>query len=98
MILDSNLLSSFSNRQVVISRSSIMTDYCDVANVIAKTSWLCNLLHELHTSPTKATIMYYDKANFYISSNLLEYQQTIHIEFGIHFVRDLASLSQLEFF
>nr|GEW23915.1 hypothetical protein [Tanacetum cinerariifolium] len=32
--------------------------YCGVANAIAETCWLCNLLHELHSPLSSATLVY----------------------------------------
>ncbi|GKB44495.1 ribonuclease H-like domain-containing protein [Tanacetum coccineum] len=47
--LDNNLLSWSSKRQPTLSRSSAETGYLGVANAVAETWWLRNLLHELHT-------------------------------------------------
>nr|GEX93136.1 putative reverse transcriptase, RNA-dependent DNA polymerase [Tanacetum cinerariifolium] len=49
VFLGNNLLSWSSKRQFTISRSSAEAEYRGVANAVAETCWLCNLLRELHT-------------------------------------------------
>ncbi|GKG54133.1 ribonuclease H-like domain-containing protein, partial [Tanacetum coccineum] len=51
-----------------------------VANAVAETCWLRNLLRELHTP---------------LSSNPVQHQRTKHIEIDIHFVRDLVASGQV---
>ncbi|GKB33094.1 ribonuclease H-like domain-containing protein [Tanacetum coccineum] len=43
---------------VTLSRSSVEAEYCGVANVVAETTWLQNLLLELHAPLTTATLVY----------------------------------------
>nr|GFC41747.1 ribonuclease H-like domain-containing protein [Tanacetum cinerariifolium] len=57
-------------------------EYRGVANVVAETCWIRNLLCELHTHLSSATIVYYDN-------------RTKHIEIDIHFVRDLVATGQV---
>ncbi|GKG53872.1 ribonuclease H-like domain-containing protein, partial [Tanacetum coccineum] len=38
-------------------------EYRDVGNVVAETCWLRNLLRELHTPLTSATLVYCDNVN-----------------------------------
>lgn len=49
VFLGDNLVSWSSKRQLTVSRSSIEAVYREVANVVAETCWLRNLLRELHT-------------------------------------------------
>ncbi|GKA52495.1 ribonuclease H-like domain-containing protein [Tanacetum coccineum] len=49
VFLGNNLLSWSSKRQPMLSRSSEKAEYNGVANAVAETCWLSNLLHELHT-------------------------------------------------
>ncbi|KAJ9536818.1 hypothetical protein OSB04_un000042 [Centaurea solstitialis] len=71
-------------------------EYRGVANTIAETSWLRNLLRELHHAPTKATIVYCDNVSaIYMSSNPVQHQRTKHIEIDIHFVRDKVALGHV---
>nr|GFA50357.1 putative heat shock protein 70 family [Tanacetum cinerariifolium] len=90
-----NLLFWSSKRQQTISRSSVEAEYRGVANVVAKTAWLRNLLRELHSSLSTATLVYYDNVSTtYLSANPVQHQRTKHIEIDIHFVRDLVTASQ----
>ncbi|GJR30202.1 ribonuclease H-like domain-containing protein [Tanacetum coccineum] len=49
VFLGDNLLSWSAKRQVTLSRSSAEAEYRGVANVVAETAWIRNLLLELHT-------------------------------------------------
>nr|GFC04338.1 hypothetical protein [Tanacetum cinerariifolium] len=67
-------------------------EYRGVANVVAETAWLRNLLRELHSLFSAATLVYYDNVSAtYLSANPVQHQRTRHIEIDIHFVRDLYS-------
>ncbi|GJU72664.1 ribonuclease H-like domain-containing protein [Tanacetum coccineum] len=59
-------------------------EYRDVANDVAETCWLRNLLHELHTPLSSATLVYCDNVGVvYLSFN------------PVHFVRDLVTAGQI---
>ncbi|GJX11728.1 ribonuclease H-like domain-containing protein [Tanacetum coccineum] len=58
VFLGDNLLSWSAKRQHTISRSSAEAEYRGVANVVAKTAWIRNLLHELHSPLLTATLVY----------------------------------------
>ncbi|GJX19198.1 ribonuclease H-like domain-containing protein [Tanacetum coccineum] len=91
-----NLLSWSSKRQHTISRSSAEAEYCGVANVVAETAWLCNLLRELHTPLLSATLVYCDNVStIYMTANLVQHNRTKHIEIDIHFVRDMVARGQV---
>nr|GEY85778.1 ribonuclease H-like domain-containing protein [Tanacetum cinerariifolium] len=78
-------------RQFTISRSSAEAEYRGVANAVAETRWLRNLLRELHTPLSTATLVYCDNVSaFYLFSNPVQHQRMKHIEIDIHFVRDLV--------
>ncbi|KAJ9546350.1 hypothetical protein OSB04_018893 [Centaurea solstitialis] len=94
--LGDNIISWSSKRQGVVSRSSAEAEYRGVANTIAETSWIRNLLRELHRAPTKATVVYCDNVSaIYMSSNPVQHQRTKHIEIDIHFVRDKVALGHV---
>ncbi|GJU76683.1 ribonuclease H-like domain-containing protein [Tanacetum coccineum] len=91
VFLGNNLLSWSSKRQPTLSRSSAEAEYHGVANVVAETCWIRNLLRELHTPLSSATIVYCDNVSVvYLSSNPVQHQRTKHIEIDIHFVRDFG--------
>ncbi|GJZ61626.1 ribonuclease H-like domain-containing protein [Tanacetum coccineum] len=79
---------------VTLSRSSVEAEYHGVANVVAETAWLRNLLLELHALITTATLVYCDNA-VYLSTNPVQHQRTKHIEIDIHFVRDYVASGQV---
>nr|GEX87242.1 ribonuclease H-like domain-containing protein [Tanacetum cinerariifolium] len=64
-------------------------EYCEVVNAIAETSWIRNLLRELHTLLFTATFVYCDNVcAVYMYANPEQHQCTKHIEIDIHFVHD----------
>ncbi|GJX46966.1 ribonuclease H-like domain-containing protein [Tanacetum coccineum] len=70
-------------------------EYRGVANAVAETCWLRNLLRELHTPLSSATLVYCDNvSDVYLSYNPVQHQRTKHIEIDILFVRDLVAAGQ----
>nr|GEX44724.1 NBS-containing resistance-like protein [Tanacetum cinerariifolium] len=70
VFLGDNLLTWSSKCQDTLSRSSAKAEYRGVANVVAETSWICNLLYEIHTSLFTATLVYCDNVSaVYMSAN-----------------------------
>lgn len=93
VFLGSNLLSWSSKRQGTISRSSAEAEYRDMANVVAETNWLHNLLCELLYPSLTGTLVYYDNVSVvYLSNNSVQHQRTKYIVVDIHFVRDKVAL------
>nr|GEV94652.1 ribonuclease H-like domain-containing protein [Tanacetum cinerariifolium] len=77
-------------------RSTSEAEYRDVANAVAETCWLRNLLRELHTLLSSATLVYRDNVSaVYLSFNPVQHQRTKHIEIDIHFVRDFVAAGQV---
>ncbi|GJX48729.1 ribonuclease H-like domain-containing protein [Tanacetum coccineum] len=60
VFLGNNLLSWSSKRQLTLPRSSAKAYYYGVPNVVAEICWLRNLLRELHTPLSSATLVYGD--------------------------------------
>nr|GFA03183.1 ribonuclease H-like domain-containing protein [Tanacetum cinerariifolium] len=56
VFLGNNLLSWSSKRQPTLSRSSAKAEYRGVANAVAETCWIRNLLRELHTHLSSALL------------------------------------------
>nr|GEZ99454.1 ribonuclease H-like domain-containing protein [Tanacetum cinerariifolium] len=70
-------------------------EYHGVANVVAETCWIRNLLRELHTPLSSATIVYCDNVSaVYLSFNSVQHQCTKHIEIDIYFFWDLVATGQ----
>ncbi|GJY30647.1 ribonuclease H-like domain-containing protein [Tanacetum coccineum] len=81
---------------VTLSRSSAEAEYRGVANVVAETAWIRNLLCELHAPLFTATLVYCDNVSVvYMSANPVQHQRTKHIEIDIHFVRDFVASGQV---
>ncbi|XP_071719047.1 uncharacterized mitochondrial protein AtMg00810-like [Rutidosis leptorrhynchoides] len=91
VFLGNNLLSWSSKRQHTPSRSSTEVEYRVVANAVAETRWIRNLLRELHCPLSTVTLVYCDNVSaVYMSENPVQHQRTKHIEIDIHFVKDLV--------
>nr|GFB95442.1 ribonuclease H-like domain-containing protein [Tanacetum cinerariifolium] len=60
VFLGNNLLSWSSKLQPTLSRFSAEAEYRGVTNAVAETCWIRNLLRELHTPLSSATIVYCD--------------------------------------
>ncbi|GJW26610.1 ribonuclease H-like domain-containing protein [Tanacetum coccineum] len=96
VFLGNNLLSWSSKRQPTLSCSSAEAEYCGVANAVAETCWLRNLLRELHTPLSFAALVCCDNVSaVYLSCNPVQHQHTKHIEIDLHFVRDLVVAGQV---
>ncbi|GJY67929.1 ribonuclease H-like domain-containing protein [Tanacetum coccineum] len=60
--------------QDTLSRSSAEAEYQGVTNVVAETSWIRNLLRELHTLLFTATLVYCDNvSDVYMSANPVQH-------------------------
>lgn len=96
VFLGDNLVSWSSKRQLTMSRSSAEAEYCSVANAVAETTWLENLLLELHCPISTAMIVYCDNViTVYLSTNPVQHQRTKHVEIDIHFVWECVALGQV---
>ncbi|GJV04777.1 ribonuclease H-like domain-containing protein [Tanacetum coccineum] len=92
VFLGDNLLSWSAKRQHTVSRSSAEAEYRGVANVVAETAWLRNLLLELHMPLSSATLVYCDNISaIYLTVSPVQHQRTKHIKIDIHFVRDMVA-------
>lgn len=95
--LGENLISWSSKRQPTVSRSSAEAEYRGVANAVADTCWIRNLLLELHHPITRATLIFCDNvSSVYLCSNPVKHQRTKHVELDIHFVRDKVALGEVK--
>nr|GEW32289.1 ribonuclease H-like domain-containing protein [Tanacetum cinerariifolium] len=96
VFLGDNLLSWSAIRQHTLSRSNAEAEYRGVANVVAETVWLRNLLKELRTPLLSVTLVYCDNVSvIYMTTNHVQHQRTKHIEIDIHFVRDMVTRGQV---
>lgn len=97
--LGANLISWSSKRQPTVSRSSAEAEYKGVANTVAETCYIRNLLLELGLTITSATLVYCDNiSSVYLANNPVKHQRTKHIELDIHFVREKVAMGQVKVF
>lgn len=97
VFLGDNLISWSAKRQPTVSRSSAEAEYRGVANAVAETTWLRNLLFELHTPLSRASVVFCDNVSaVYLSNNPVQHQRTKHIEIDIHFVREKVRLGHIK--
>ncbi|GJX28338.1 ribonuclease H-like domain-containing protein [Tanacetum coccineum] len=74
VFLGNNLLLWSSKSQPTLSRSSVEAKYRGVANAVAETCWLRNLLRELHIPLSSATLIYCDNVSaVYLSCNPVQH-------------------------
>nr|GEY67289.1 copia protein [Tanacetum cinerariifolium]GEY68239.1 copia protein [Tanacetum cinerariifolium] len=92
VFLGDNLFTWSSKCQDTLSRSGAEAEYHGIANAVAETSWLRNILRELHARLFTATLVFCDNVSaVYMSANPVQHQRTKHIEIDIHFVREKVS-------
>ncbi|GJT25483.1 ribonuclease H-like domain-containing protein [Tanacetum coccineum] len=78
------------------STRSAEAEYRGVANVVAETAWLRNILRELHSPLSTATLVYCDNVSaVYMSANPVQHQRMKHVEIDIHFDRDTVTAGQV---
>ncbi|KAJ9544320.1 hypothetical protein OSB04_024027 [Centaurea solstitialis] len=76
--------------------SSLYPEYKGVINAMVETTWLRNLLLELHLPLRQATIIYCDNISaVYLTKHPMQHQRTKHVEIDLHFVRKKVRLGAL---
>jgi hypothetical protein len=91
--VDDNLVSWSSKCQNIVSRSSAEAEYHAVTNGVAEACWLRQLLVELHSPLSRATLVYCDIVSVvYLSTNPVQHQRTRHVEIDLHFVRERVAV------
>lgn len=96
MFLGDNLVYWSSKRQHIVSHSCAQAEYSAVGKAVAKTCWLRHLLHELHTPPSRSTMVYRDNiSDVSLSTNPVQHQHTKHVEIDLQFVRDCVTVGSV---
>ncbi|RVW51464.1 Retrovirus-related Pol polyprotein from transposon RE1 [Vitis vinifera] len=89
VFMGSNIISWFSTKQKVVSRSTTESKYRAVANGAAELSWIGSLLRELNIATNSIPCLYYDNISAsYMTHNPVFHGRTKHIEIDFHFVRE----------
>ncbi|KAJ9557675.1 hypothetical protein OSB04_012289 [Centaurea solstitialis] len=84
------------NGSMFVSRSSAEAEYRGIANVVAETAWLRNLLLELCCPLSRATVVFCDNVSvMYLASNPFQHQRTKHVEIDLHFVRERVAIGHV---
>jgi hypothetical protein len=91
VFLSDNLVSWSFERQNIIPCLSAETEYHIVANGVTEACWLCQLLVELHSPLSRATLVYFDNVNTVYFTNSVQHTCIKHIEIDFHFVLRLLS-------
>nr|GEZ24876.1 hypothetical protein [Tanacetum cinerariifolium] len=74
------------------STGSAEAEYRGVANVVAETAWIHNLLRKLNSPLSTATLVYCNNVSVvYMSANPVQHQRKKHIKIDIYFVRDMVT-------
>ncbi|GJV25719.1 ribonuclease H-like domain-containing protein [Tanacetum coccineum] len=97
VFLCNNLLSWSSKRQRMLSHSSAEAEYHGVANAVAETCWLRNLLRELHSPLSSATLVYYDNINLVAARHVRVFHVPSRYQFSDIFTKGLPSTLFEEF-
>ncbi|GAV83561.1 hypothetical protein CFOL_v3_27007, partial [Cephalotus follicularis] len=84
-----NLVSWKSNKQSVVARSTVESEYIAMANVTCELMWIRQLLSELgFGDPSPMQLWYDNQTAIHITSNPVFHERTNHIEVDYHFVRE----------
>jgi hypothetical protein len=67
-----------------------------VTNGVAEACWLRQLLQELHSPLSRATLVYCDNVSVvYLSTNPVQHWCTKHVEIDLHFVRERIAVGDV---
>ncbi|GJV66199.1 ribonuclease H-like domain-containing protein [Tanacetum coccineum] len=80
---------------VTLSRSSVEAEYRGVANVVAETAWVRNLLCELHTPLYTAILVYCDN-NCLSDESLVIPLEELRVDDKLHFVEEPVEVMDRE--
>jgi hypothetical protein len=74
-------------------------EYLVMANGVAEACWLRQLLVELCSPLSRATLVYCNNVNIvYLSTNPVQHQRTKHVEIDFHFVREHVDVGAVRVF
>jgi hypothetical protein len=80
----------------MVSYSSIEAEYRVVANGVAETYWLYQLLMKLHSPLSCSTLIYWDNVSVvYLVSSPVQHQRMKHVKIDLHFIRDKVAIGEV---
>ena len=91
-----SLVTWFSKKQPVVSRSSIEAKYRSLASNVTELIWLKSLLIELQLPPSPTPSIYCDNlSTILLTANPILHQRSKHFELDLHFVREKVICKQI---
>ena len=92
-----NMVTWQSKKQEVVARSSAEAKYKGMAKAICESSWIRNLLQDLHMKQVSPMKLYRDnKASCDISHNPVQHDRTKHVEVDRHFIKEKLEAELIE--
>ena len=89
VFLGDSLISWKSQKQSIVSRSSVEVEYRAMANMTCELIWLTALLRDFGIqSKELATLFCDNEVTLHIAANLVFHERTKHIEIDCHLVRE----------
>nr|KYP42460.1 Copia protein [Cajanus cajan] len=88
LYLGPNLVSWWSKKQLLISRSSTEAEYRALAQAVTKVLWIQSLLKELKVPLNTPTILCDNQSTIALSHNPVLHSRSKHMELDIFFVRE----------
>jgi hypothetical protein len=67
-----------------------------MTNGVVEACWLRQVLVELHSPLSRATLVYCDNVStVYLSTNPVQHQRTKHVEIDLHFVHERVAVGDV---
>ncbi|KAK8933820.1 hypothetical protein KSP39_PZI015242 [Platanthera zijinensis] len=86
-----------SKKQSIVARSSAEAEYCSMATVVSKLTWLEGLLDDLGVKLSASATLFCDSQTvIHIAKNPVFHERTKHIEVDCHFIREKVKLKKIE--
>ena len=84
-----NLVTWRSKNKKVVALSSAEAEFRDISKGVYELLWLRSLLNEIGYTPSNEMNLYCDnRAAIQIAQNLVQHDQTKHVEIDIHFIKE----------
>ena len=89
-------MSWFSNKQKVVFRNTIESEYCALTSIASKIIWIQSILQEICLSSSSPPLLWCDNESAtHLAANPMFHARTKHIELDFHFIQDRVLSKQL---